>query len=219
MAKINAISNKPAELTIDPGASGDSFVQFDIAGTGEFRIGVDDDDSDKFKISAGSALGTTDVFTMTASGECNLPLQPAFSAYLSADDDNATGDATQVSPVICNTEIFDQSSDYNNATGYFTAPVTGRYLFIGSVQCHDLASAHDARWEYIVTSNRSYHLQYDNPYSYSSSGILANGGYVIADMDASDSANLLFVVFNGTKVVDINGGGDVVTRFGGYLIC
>ena len=42
MAKINAINNQSAELTIDPGASGDSFIQFDINTTGEFRVGVDD---------------------------------------------------------------------------------------------------------------------------------------------------------------------------------
>ena len=60
MAKINSINNKSSELTIDPGSSGDSFIQLDINSTSKFIIGVDDDDSDKFKISAGGALGTGD---------------------------------------------------------------------------------------------------------------------------------------------------------------
>ncbi len=40
MAQNNALNKKSQELTVDPGASGDSFVQFDINATGEFRIGV-----------------------------------------------------------------------------------------------------------------------------------------------------------------------------------
>ena len=106
MAKINAINNKSGELTIDPGASGDSFVQFDINGTSEFRIGVDDTD-DSFRISQGSALGTNDTFVMTAAGEITMPLQSAFSAYNSSDDLNATGDGTSFTCEF-DTEIFDQ---------------------------------------------------------------------------------------------------------------
>ena len=44
MATKNSLNNKSQELTIDPGASGDSFLQFNINTTGEFRIGVDDTD-------------------------------------------------------------------------------------------------------------------------------------------------------------------------------
>jgi len=81
MAKVNSIDNQSESLTIDPGASGDSFVQFDINATGEFRIGVDDTD-DSFRVSQGSALGTNDTFIMTDAGEKTTPLQPAFLAYV-----------------------------------------------------------------------------------------------------------------------------------------
>lgn len=46
MATKNSIGNKSQDLTLDPGASGDSFVQFDINGTGKFRVGVDDNAAD-----------------------------------------------------------------------------------------------------------------------------------------------------------------------------
>ncbi|MDC7243658.1 MAG: hypothetical protein PQJ44_06955 [Sphaerochaetaceae bacterium] len=94
--------------TIDPGASGDSFVQFDINTTGEFRVGVDDD-GDAFKISQGSALGTNDTFIMSAAGERTMALQPAFLAYLGTTDSNVTGDATVFTLGSGNalTEVFD----------------------------------------------------------------------------------------------------------------
>ena len=217
MSKINTINNASKELTIDPGASGDSFVQFDINGTGEFRIGVDDDDSDKFKLSAGSALGSNDVFVCTANGEITMPLQSAFSAYLSTDQDDVTGDDIAYA-VVFDTEIFDQNSDYNDSTGYFTAPITGRYAFIAGIKCHDIGASHNALSYVFTTSNRLYHSKFIGPYLFSSSGTLGFSNVIIADMDASDTCYMNFTVFNGTKTVDLNGAGNTVTRFSGYLV-
>ena len=76
-------------VIVDPGASGDSFIQFNINTTAEFRIGVDDDDGDSFKISQGSALGTNDTFVVTSSGEITIPLQPSFQAYLGTNTGGA----------------------------------------------------------------------------------------------------------------------------------
>lgn len=45
-------------------ASGDPKVVFDIAGTDEFTIGVDDDDGDKLKIDIGGAVGGSTVMTI-----------------------------------------------------------------------------------------------------------------------------------------------------------
>ena len=57
MAKNNAINNRLTDFTIDPGATGDSYVQFAINGTDEWRLGVDDDADDAYKLAQGSALG------------------------------------------------------------------------------------------------------------------------------------------------------------------
>jgi len=220
MAKINAINNQSQELTIDPGASGDSFVQFSINGTGEFRIGVDDDDSDKFKISQGSALGSNDTFEMTAAGECTMPLQSAFSAYLGTSSDNETGDGTAYS-LICDTEIFDQNSDYNTGTGVFTAPVTGRYVLMYSIKVHDLGSSFTNDENSIITSNRTYFTNNCDPGNCDATGGLLAGwgqqGLIVADMDASDTAYVSITISGSTKTIDIEGGGNTVTRFAGYL--
>lgn len=217
MAKINATNNKSGSLTIDPGASGDSFVQFDINTTGEFRIGVDDDASDAFKISQGSALGSSDTFVMTAAGERTMPLQPAFLTFANADILNVTGDGT-IYTVVFNTEIFDQGSDMTTTT--FTAPVTGRYYFCINIDVQGLTSSHTNGLTQIVTSNRTYQGSNFNPWGITAGGVLGYSQETFADMDASDTATFVLRILGGSKVVDIDGNDPTVkTCAAGYLAC
>jgi len=220
MAKINAINNESEELTIDPGASGDSFVQFDINGTGEFRIGVDDDASDAFKISQGSALGSNDTFIVTAAGEITKPLTPAFLAVLNADISNVTGDGT-IYTIVWDTEVFDQNSDFDG-TSTFTAPVTGRYQFSCGVSVGDVAAAHTLMYINLVTSNRTYLIgQCDPGNTMDASNQWGYSFSMLTDMDASDTATVQVVVQNSTKVIDVitNGSTDTYSWFSGNLEC
>jgi len=222
MAKVNAINNKGGSLTIDPGASGDSFVQFDINATGEFRIGVDDDASDTFKISQGSALGANDTFIMTAAGERTMPLQPAFLARLSSDASNATGDGT-VYTLVSDTEVFDQNGDYNNGTGTFTASVTGRYNFFTGANIATPSGGGDEVELKLVTSNRTYTgvaLPTRNRAAsfYGPFGWLSHEYAVLADMDAADTAYVTITSTGGAKTDDVKGG-NVHTSFSGSLVC
>jgi len=50
-------------------ASGDPIIIFDTDGADKFTVGVDDDDSDIFKISGGGALGASDWFSVAADGD------------------------------------------------------------------------------------------------------------------------------------------------------
>lgn len=219
MSKINAINNQSAELTIDPGASGDSFVQFDINTTGEFIIGVDDSDGDAFVISQGSALGTTNTFRMSAAGERTMPLQSSFLAYNSAIDSGVTGDGT-VYTVDFDTEVFDQNADF--AADTFTAPVTGRYHLTACAQTRStLAAAHTGSIYRIVTSNRTYYSGILNP------GALRNNLNrlvliieTVADMDASDTATMqISISGGGAGTVGVGGGSTLLTYFCGHLVC
>jgi len=220
MAKINAIGNKSEELTIDPGASGDSFVQFDINTTGEFRIGVDDNDSDKFKISQGSALGSNDTFVVTDAGERRLPLNSSFLAINSALDSNVTGDGTDYT-VEFDLEIFDQNSDYNNSTDTFTAPVTGRYLIGAGIYSSAVTTSHTLGVFWMVTSNGNYTLlQADFGNIKQTSNYVSISNTIFADLDASDTVTIHFQVSNGTKVIDIFGSSSIRrTWFGADLVC
>lgn len=226
MATQNAINQESKPLsstavTIDPGVSGDSYVQFDINTTGEFRIGVDDDDADKFKISQGSALGTNDTFIMTANGERTMPLQPACLAYLSSDDTNVTGAGTlaQLGSGTALTEVFDQNADFNT-NGTFTAPVTGRYLLIASLRMEQLAAGMISGQMQLVTSNRTYFSNIRDALAVANSS--SQTGFAIsaiADMDASDTATAnILVAGGGGDTADISGGASPLSYFCGYLV-
>jgi len=212
MAKINNINNKSGELTIDPGSSGDSFLQLDINASGKFRIGVDDDDSDKFKISSGSALGTNDSFVVTAAGEVTKPLTSCFHAYADLQS-NVTGDATAYTVVFAN-EIWDQNSDFDG-TSTFTAPTTGKYIFITTMYYGGLGSANTQASLSINTSNRNYGgLSIDMGNAMDSNNEYIGLVTAIADMDASDTAYVKTSVSGGTKIVDILA---TESRFCGFL--
>lgn len=218
MSKINAINNKSGSVTIDPGASGDSYVQFSINGTGKFRIGVDDDAADAFKVSQGSALGSNDALIVTANGEITRPLQPAF---LVADSTvtNVTGDGTDYTVVwSTGTEFFDQNNDFDG-TSTFTAPVTGKYMFTADLYLAEISAAHTTGYITLSTSNRDYVVGYINPGASRTSGNAISLGFsILADMDSADTAVVKVMVSGGTKVVDFNG----YNRndfFSGYLAC
>jgi len=218
MAKINAINNKCEELTIDPGASGDSFLQFDINTTGEWRIGCDDTD-DSFRISQGSALGTNDTFIMTDAGERTMPLQPAFLGYHTLADSNVTGDGSVYTLGSGNalSEIFDQGGDFVTS-GTFTAPVDGRYYFSMSMQISGLASGHNGEMR-LVTSNGTYKLYKNNTVSMGSTVEYTSCAFV--DMDASDTATATLDIAGGAKTVDVAAGtlgAGAPTWFSGYLV-
>ena len=223
MAKINSINNKSGSLEVDSGASGDSYVQFSINTTGEFRIGVDDDDGDAFKISQGSALGSNDMFVMTATGECTMPLQPAFLAYLGTTDNNVTGDGSVYTFGGGNalTEVFDQNSDFNT-NGTFTAPITGRYLFIGAIEVSSLNTSHTLGLLYFNSSNGKYRCDRCDPGNIGVYSGMQFCGNVLIDMDASDTCIINLMILNSTKVVDAVADPPATgacSYFSGYLAC
>lgn len=222
MATKNAINNQTPELTVDPGASGDSFVQFDINATGEFRIGVDDTD-DSFRVAQGSALGTSDTMVVTANGEVTLPLNSAFLGYIGSNDNNQTGDGTAytIGTSVAFTEVFDQNADFNT-NGTFTAPVTGRYYLSGLVRLGTPSGGGEEAYITIVTSNRTYFgvtlpLQDRVTGFYGASTSVGFSLNILADMDASDTAVMKITASTGAKTCDVLGSSTAETVFCGYL--
>jgi len=223
MATKNSLSNRSQELTLDPGAAGDSVLQFSINGTGEFRIGVDDTD-DSFRISQGSALGTNDTFVMSDAGERTMPLQAAFLAVLPSTDDNVTGEGTvwTLGSVTALTEIFDQNGDFNT-NGTFTAPVTGRYKLTMAFNIKEDETPGMASTDCeisILTSNRTWNCLKENP-----SVLIANKvdmlpcATIFVDMDIGDTAvSRVMCDGAGSKLVDVYGIG-TRSHFSGSLIC
>lgn len=187
-------------ITIDPGASGDSWVQFDINSVNKWRVGVDDDDSDKFKISSGGALGTNDTFIMTSAGERTMPLQPAFYAYSTTANSNITGDGTEAT-IAFDSELFDQGGDFSSNT--FTAPVSGRYCFGHNINFQALDASMTSGVYYINTSNTKFVSSTTNPsVEKNGSNVQSVNSMVICDMDAADTVDFRATISGSTKTVD-----------------
>ena len=143
-------------------------------------------------------------------------VQPAFNTYRSTDQSNIADNGT----IIFNTERFDVGSNYNTSTGFFTAPVTGKYLLTYSVDVKALDDDASYYWLQLVTSNRNYY----GPFVpvgqlLSSDGRMTFQNTVVADMDASDTAYLRLDRSGGVTQADIVGASSSsYTWFHGYLL-
>ena len=204
----------PAKLTIGNASEEDTSIVFD-GHAQDYYIGLDDTDDD-LKIGLGSAVGTTAHMVFDETGAILKPLQPAFLSR-GANTSNVTGDSTAYTMLFAGTQVFDQNSDFDETTGLFTAPVTGRYMFFTSYAPEGIISTHTSGWSQIQTSNDYAVIFTLNPYDVRNAGgnSLGIGGTYFADMDASDTAKVVLAIQNGTKVVDIT----TAARFGGWLVC
>ncbi len=93
MSEQNAI-NKQAEEFLIRKSTGDPFVHFELTGTQDYSIGIDDSDSDKFKITDGSDPSSgTDAFTIDISGLVVRSLLATFT--------NGFSNAGQINTLAC----------------------------------------------------------------------------------------------------------------------
>lgn len=136
----------------------------------------------------------------TSPGVVSFVAQPSFSSFLSATQNNATGDGTNFT-IICNTEDSDQSASYNNATGVFTAPGQGNYLF--TAQCRlDGITALTASQFTLVTTLRTF---YTGPIAVTLNSAIFEIS-VVAFMQQNDTASIAIqTTDSGGKIDDVFG--------------
>lgn len=139
--------------------------------------------------------------------------QPGFSAYVSTQVDNVTGDGTAYD-IICNTEDYDVGNYYNAVTGVYTAPFTGRHVLFGKVFLGGITSSHTTAELEIVTSLKTIHIEF-NPFAISSSGEASFDVQWPCQMTLGNTAKLRVKVSGGTKVVDVKA---PHTGFSGYFL-
>jgi hypothetical protein len=150
--------------------------------------------------------------TIDSTGAVTKPYQPAFHAKAPGTDSNLSINNTHT--LNFNSERFDQNGDYDG-TNTFTAPVTGKYqLNVALYLQHVDKDASYIQFE-IYTSNKQYYL------AMAPNGFDADPTYfpfttsVLADMDASDTAQVKVYQSGGSAILDLDGH----SNFSGYLVC
>lgn len=164
--------------------------------------------------SDGTNFVNTTGFTVDSTGRMTNSAQPVFTAFLSTNPSNVTGDATVYS-IIFDTADINQGTYYNTSTGIFTAPVTGTYSFTFTVTFSSLGSGHTNANLTFNSTLHNYNLVSGNPFAMSASGFLAWSGAVLAKMALNDTAKITVNVNNSTKTVGLTNN---FTTFQGFLI-
>lgn len=146
------------------------------------------------------------------------PVQPCFVAYRSTNQTAFTGNGGSAT-IVYDTEVLDQNTNYNNATGVFTAPRTGTYHFTASVRTISIAAtAANATLTLVVSSYTGPAVGYQlaltgfNP-SFSISEII--------NLTVNDTVQVTYVI-NGMPGNTAGVGGaatDLRSMFSGYLLC
>lgn len=208
--------------------SGDSLGSLAYAGTtvnasSTVNAGAAIDATVEGAVSANIVPTRLGFFTMTTGGVLNealridsaqritQPLQPAFSASLSADVVNATGDGTAYT-IAFDTEQYDRGSNF--AANTFTAPIAGIYRFNYTISVDDLLVGH-TKMEVTVGGRM---VERCNPFAIADSdGFCLMSGSVDLSLAASATVTMVVTISGSTKTVTVKGTTSSGTFLSGQL--
>ncbi len=149
---------------------------------------------------------------ITEDGVVRKPLQPAFLVKATGQSDITVSDGTIT--ILFGTEIVDIGDNF--ASNVFNAPVTGRYQLSFQVLVSGLDIDANYLGMQLTTSNRNYSGNIIDP------GVLSSDpNYwtfnisILADMDASDTAEIRWRQGAGLATADVSGD----SYFSGFLAC
>jgi hypothetical protein len=190
-------------------------VKWSAAGTGDVTAAANLGDNKLVRGNGGTKGVQECTMLVSDAGEMTNPSQPCFQAYITAQQNNVTGDDTlyNITGAIW-TERFDVGNNLLN--GIFTAPVTGKYTLTGLVSFLGISNAHTQVEIRITTSNYVHYISDTKADGVAAAtGVLKMGGSITVDMDANDTAYIRTTVFGTSKIVDIY----TSTWFAGALLC
>ena len=181
-------------------SSNDKYWGLQISG-GAFNILTCDDDK---------ASNFLTPLSIDSTGAVTMPLQPAVQVHKTSTQSNVANNDT----ITFDTEIFDQNADF--ASNTFTAPVTGKYLIAFTVGVTGLD--YDATYNRIKLStsnrNRSFGITGEQTWT-ANPNYHSFEGSLLCDLDANDTAYLLWSQAGGSSIADIFDS----TFFSVHLVC
>ena len=156
--------------------------------------------------------GTTERMRIDATGAVTMPAQPAFLAQVATVQSNL---ANYVTVAIFGTEVFDQNADFNNSTGVFTAPVTGKYMLSTMLRLDQIPPTGTGVLQVqFATSNRTVFAMFDPIVFDTTSTAQSFSQSLLMDMDAGDTAKVQVYMPVASSTVDIA----TTSFFSGYLV-
>lgn len=164
---------------------------------------------------AAAALYNNSTITIDSTGRLQNSAQTYFQSYISANTGNVTGDGT-VYKIALNATVANVGSAFDTTTFQFTAPVTGHYVFSGSIYWASGVVLGTTFLIQLVTTSTTYNL-YNLATAQISNGTMVNSFSIIVPMTATNTAYINLTASGGTKNTLI-GGTVGLTNFSGFLL-
>lgn len=206
-------------------SAGNAWQQYSVGSARSWAVGVNNGSSQAFQINTNNS-GTvqpgsgTNVWSMTTAGQRSLPLQCTFLTSLSATTGGVTGDGTAYTIVFDNS-TYNVNSNYDTGTGFFTAPVTGKYIFHAAAFLIGITPAMTSyEIQFILSTGTIFRNKISN------AGGFATGNVAVQLtaqplLNAGDTVHVIVSVGGGAKVVTVLGESPSVaydTYFEGFLL-
>lgn len=210
-------------IVVGGGSAGDPTLNFNVSGVTNWEMGIDNSVADNLTISQGTALGTNDTWRMNVAGQRTLPLQSSFFAWQQNNVPNITGDATAYT-IQFPTAATNINSNFNTATGLYTAPVNGFYMFQAGVITGNYTAAHnDGKLAFGKNGTTQigaciranfYQMAINGP-----GGNIALSISLAIALNAGDTVQAFLQVGSGTKTIGIIiPGPEMLNFFSGCLL-
>lgn len=214
----------PSGVLIGNGTStitGNPVTQFDVLVGGATNAVTSITPSTAGFVLTSNGAGSNPTF-QAAGSATNFTATNFQATLLAAPLNNCTGDGTVVFPIY-DTVKFDNGSNYNNATGLYTLPATGQYMFYASYVLTSIGAAHNAASLDITdfTNSTVYPLGIINPANMAAgaalnTGILTYTTTLLVRATAGDTIGVQFRIDGGTKTINLQN--NALSYFGGYRL-